>query len=159
MTLGVPQVPDGNYVDAVAYLRNKSDEWADKVRIGHLLKKEAWLCMNITIIRSLVWPLPALCISEKDCKHILTPVLLSGLPASGICCTIHRNIVHGPTNEHGLDISNLHVYQGSQHIQYYVNHIQDKNYILGKLLRTSSEQTKVEIGTGEPLFNLTYKPI
>ena len=70
---------------------------------------------------------------------------------------MRRDVVYGPKEEHGLDLPNLYICQGTQHINYYVNHILEKNSICGKFLRNLSKQTKLELGTGEPLFNKYYE--
>ena len=41
--------------------------------------------MNLTIIQSLVWSFPALCLSEKQGTRIMAPVLDAGLSAISIC--------------------------------------------------------------------------
>ena len=79
ITLGIPQAPDRNIKDSTKCLRYKAKVWANKVRADHLPKEESWLCMNSSITRSLVWTLPVLCLSEKECTNIIAPVLVSGL--------------------------------------------------------------------------------
>ena len=61
-------------------------------------------------------------------------VLQSGLPTSGIYRKLCRDILHESKGEHCLDIPKFYIYQWSHHIIYYVNHNQDKNYIMGKLV-------------------------
>lgn len=86
-------------------------------------------------------------------------ILLDGLSTSGICRNIAREVLHGPNDEHGLDILNLYLHQGFHHMEYDVNHIQDSVSILGILLCTSMQQTKVEIGTGQLLFIKIHKQL
>ena len=62
---------------------------------------------------------------KKECNHIMKPVLVVGLPDSGICRNMRRDVVHGPKKGHGLDIPNLYIYQGSQYIEYYASNILD----------------------------------
>ena len=83
----------------------------------------------------------------------MVPILAAGLPASGLCLFMRRDIVHGPKEDNRFDSLNLYIYQVTQHIQYYVNHILDKNSICGKLLCNLSEQKRLELGTGKPLFD------
>ena len=89
----------------------------------------------------------------------MAPVLNAWLHTSEICQNIQRNVVHGLKEGHALDVPNLYIYQGTQRIEYYVNQILDKNSICGKLLRTLSEQTKLELGISKSLFNKDYKII
>ena len=69
---------------------------------------------------------------------------------------MRRDVVHGTKKDYGLDVTNLYIYQWTQHIQYYVNHIIDKKSICGKLLRNLLEQTKLEISIGNLLLNKDY---
>ena len=112
--------------------------------------------MNSTTIRSLVWPLPALCLSERQCTRITAAVLISSLPTSGICHNMWKDVGHEPKEERRMDIPNLYIYQETHHTEYYVNQILDNKLIFGKLLRNLSEHTKLELGTGEILFNKDY---
>ena len=95
--------------------------------------------MNTTIIQSLVLQLPTLSLMNKECKQVLAPVLIIRLSASGIIIYLPRFVVHNPKNGYSLDIPEMYMYQGPQHMDYFINNIQDRKLILGKLLRTSIE--------------------
>ena len=77
---------------------------------------------------------------REKCTRITAPVLASGLPASTIYRNMQRYVLHSTNDKHGLDIPNLYIYQGTKHIEYYVNYILDKKSICGKLLRNLAEQ-------------------
>ena len=57
--LGVYIAPDGNSEVQVKELRKKTEQWADRVRSGHLPKADAWHYLHTTIKRSLLYPLLA----------------------------------------------------------------------------------------------------
>ena len=113
LTLGVPQVPDGNNEDAIKFLREKAEDWSDKVRTRHLPPNEAWLGMPTTIIRLVTWTLPDLILLENKWKNLVAPALNAGLPCSCMYRNVAREVVHGPNDKHGIDIMNLYVQQES----------------------------------------------
>ena len=78
-----------------------------------------------TII-SLAYSCP-MSIRETMHKSYGTRFKNSRLTASDICRNMQRDVVYDPKEEHGLDFTNIYIYQGTQHIEYYVNHILDKN--------------------------------
>eukprot|EP00957_Ditylum_brightwellii_P111832 8529713-Ditylum_brightwellii.AAC.1 len=65
--LGVWQAPNGNSKQQVKKLQKKTEEWADRVRSGHIPKADAWLYYTTTIQKSLKYPLLASTLSEEDC--------------------------------------------------------------------------------------------
>jgi hypothetical protein len=155
-TLGVHLAPDGNNVSAIHHLRRKAEEWRDHIKTGHLNKRDAWLATETTIMRSLLYPLPALTLTEKECNHIMAPVLEAGLQSSAICKNYPRAATYGPKDESGLNLPSLYTQQGLQQIAMIVDHL-DSDDTMGDLLRTSIELAKVEMGVGRNLFSLDYK--
>ena len=107
----IPQAPDGSTKPAAIYLREKPESSEDKLRTGYLLQKEAWLCLNTTIRRALVWPLSASNLSASKYRHILVPVLLTYLTSSGFHRYLPISVVHGPKEDHRLDIPDIYIHQ------------------------------------------------
>ena len=155
-TLGVILAPDGNNEDAIQDLRLKSEAWRDHIRSGHLSSSEARLATQSTIMKSLEYPLLALTITDKECKRIMTPVLEASLTKSHVNRNFPRSVVYGPTNEKGLGMKNLYTTKGLTQISAIVQYITDNDNITGKLLRTSIELAKMELGTGRNIFTCNY---
>jgi hypothetical protein len=155
-TLGVHLAPDGNNKAAISHLRRKAEEWRDYIKTGHLNKKDAWLATESTIMKSLLYPLPALTLTEKECNYILAPVLEAGLQSSAICKNYPRAVTYGPKEEGGLNLPSLYTQQGVQRIAT-ISDCLSSNDMTGELLRTTIEAAKVEIGVGRSLFSLDYK--
>jgi hypothetical protein len=154
-TLGVHLAPDGNNSAAISHLRKNAEEWKAYITTGHLNKKDAWLATESTIVKSLLYPLPALTLTEKDCTYIMAPVLEAGLQNSAICKNYPRVVTFGPKEESGLNLPSLYTQQGIQHIATINEHLA-LNDMTGELLRTSIEAAKVEIGVGRNIFSLDY---
>jgi hypothetical protein len=113
-TLGVHLSPDGNNTEAIRHLRKKVEEWNKYINSGHLNRQDKWLAMESTIVRSLLYPLSTLTLSEKECNHIMAPVLEAGLQNSSICKNYPRAVTYGPTDESGFNLPNLYIQQGLQ---------------------------------------------
>eukprot|EP00957_Ditylum_brightwellii_P152459 11605870-Ditylum_brightwellii.AAC.1 len=67
--------PNGNSKVQVEKLEEKTKQWADRVRSGHIKIGDAWHYYQTTIQKSLEYPLLATTISEKDCRRIKQPAL------------------------------------------------------------------------------------
>jgi hypothetical protein len=139
----------------ITSFRSKSEEWSKYISLGHLNRQDTWLATETTILKSLLYPLAALTLTEKECNHIIAPVLESGLQNSSICKNFPRAVAYGPRDEGGLQFPNLYVQQGIARIGFIVDHLGEPN-MTGELLRTSVEAAKVEIGVGRDLFSLDY---
>jgi hypothetical protein len=84
-------------------------------------------------MKSLLYPLPALTLTEKDCNHIMAPVLEAGLQNSAICKNYLRAVTFGPKEEGGLNLPSLYTQQGVQHIATINEHLA-LNDMTGELL-------------------------
>lgn len=155
LTLGVHIAADGNWKDQVKYLRDKSKDWAEAIRAGHIQRKDAWTALNMTIMKSLEYCLPATTLSATQLDKIYSPAITRGLSASGVVRSLAREVCFGLQKYHGLGLRNpLHT-QGIEHIKLLLNH-GHRQTILGHLIRSCIELTKLEIGTGTDLFSNNY---
>jgi hypothetical protein len=50
-----------------------------------LQRHEAWYALTVTVMKMIEYPLLALTLTAQQCSHIMAPILMSGLPAFGIC--------------------------------------------------------------------------
>jgi hypothetical protein len=67
-------------------------------------------------MKTLEYPLLALTLTERDCTHIMAPILMGELLACGICHDFPCNIVYAPTKFMGLDLHNLYITMGTLRI-------------------------------------------
>ena len=154
--LGVWLAPDGNNKKQIEEMRKQSVEWGSKVKTGAICRQDAWRAMNMTIMKTLEYPLVALTLTEKECDYIMAPVLAGGLPRAGICRNIPRSVLYGSLEHQGLGMHNLYNTMGLQQIQVLLDNTW-KNTITGKLIRTSLESFKLELGIQGPLFTKDYE--
>jgi hypothetical protein len=106
-------------------------------------------------MKTLEYPLLALTLTERDCAHIMAPILMGGLPACGICCNFPRNVVFAPTKFMGLDLHNPYITMGILHTDLLSSEGQ-MDSITGDLIRATIEVTKLELGLGISLFQINY---
>lgn len=84
-TLGVFLAPDGNPEQQILKLKNVAIKWADGLCTGSISKNEVWIALHSTIMRTLIYPLPALQLTKKECEAIMAPILQYCLQALGVC--------------------------------------------------------------------------
>ena len=154
-TLGVFLAPDGNNKKMIEYLKEKTENWSDMIRTGHLNRKDAQQALESTIMKSVEYSLPAMTLKEEECKSIMKPVMTAGLPNMGICRHYPRDALYGPKNEGGMGMTDIFTFQGTSRIAVIQENL-NANTITGKLIRTSIEAAKVEIGIGRSIFELDY---
>ena len=119
--------------DEVEHLRAKAVKWADAVRTGHISSKDAWYCLNNTILKTMEYPLMSTCLSQADCTYIMAPILTAGLPLAHLQCYFPRDLVYGTLRHQGVGIPNPHDTQLIQHLQAILHH-GTRSTVTGKLL-------------------------
>jgi len=152
-TLGVRLAPDGNNKAEAEYLTERSHHFADLIRAGSLPRPLVWLAMTTTIFKTIEYPLPATTFTETECHAIIRPILMAGLPASGIARTFPRALVHGPVRFQGLGLPDPWATQGTQHIIKLLVHGACKDSILGQQIRNSLECLILDAGLPGTIFD------
>ena len=153
--LGVFLAVDGNNDTQVAEMKKTAEEWYEKVRVGHLTRYDAWMALNSTVLKTLEYPLLALTLTEEECNKIMVPILKGALPKVGACRYLPRKLVYGTIKNQGMGIHNLFTTQGIVQIQTLLDHIW-RNTETGKLIRTSMECAKMELGMNGSLFECNF---
>jgi hypothetical protein len=65
-TLGVFLAPDGNLEEQFQKMLAAANKWAENLRTGKISRNEAWLALQSTIMRTLVYPLPAIRLTKSQ---------------------------------------------------------------------------------------------
>jgi hypothetical protein len=86
----------------------------------------------------------------------MVPILMSGLPACGICRFFPRDIVYVPTKFQGLGLKNIYITMGHLRIDLIASE-GNANSTTGGLVRTSIEATKLELGLSSSVFESDFK--
>ena len=154
-TLGVWLAPDGNNRKAVSELCRILEEWADRVRSGHITWEDAWIGLTQRIRKSLEYPMAALTLTEKECTYVEAPIFRHGLSKSGICKSFPRAVIQGPLRCQGLGVPSLYFYECQKHVKLLVKH-GPRGTVTGQLLRAIIKKHRVEIGIGGRFLEASY---
>ena len=150
-TLGVYISPDGNMSTQAKILRSKASAWAEMTRTGLIPRWLVWESFRSTITRSLHYPLAATTLTRAQCTHIMAPVKQVTLSGSGIVRTFPSALAYAPLSSGGLDMPDLYVTQGIEHLLRLVTFFHCSSDLTGSLLRTSFELFTLELGLNSPL--------
>ena len=150
-TLGVYISPDGNMATQARILRSKATAWAEMTRTGLIPRWLVWESFRSTITRSLHYPLAATTLTQAQCTSIMAPVKQVALSGSGIVRSFPSSLAYAPQLSGGLDMPDLYVTQGIDHLQRLVSFYHCPDDLTGSLLRTSLELLTLELGFNFPL--------
>ena len=154
--LGVYLAPDGNNMQQKLIMTEKMNKFSEYIRTGHVTRHEAWICLNMITLKSLVYALPAMTLTEKEYKEIMKPVFRQFLPKIGINSNIKRELVYFPLNVQGLNITNPYILQGTAHIKDICEHVW-KASLTGQLIKTNLKHLRIELGTNKIIFNQNFE--
>ena len=124
--LGLWMSPAKKNTKMISSLRLAAVNWAAKLRLGRSSQAEAWKALNTTISRKLMYPLPALTLTEKECTSIMAPVIRAALPKAGISSCISSVERHAPRSL-GLDVPNLYTAMGTARTSLLLEHCWQKH--------------------------------
>jgi hypothetical protein len=153
-TLGVRLAPDGNMTTQFEHMMAQASLWADSLRGGFLPRHLTWTAWRTTISKTLEYPLPVTTLSRDQCKRITSVVAAAALPRCGVMRSFPRALLHGPIQYGGLNIPDLYVEQGIQHITRLIRYSQSRKHSTAILLRHSCEHFKVQMGCNGYIFSI-----
>ena len=144
-TLGTFIAMDGNQRLVFQSLKEKVDEWAEKIRTRQLTTMEGWLSLRSGISMSLQHQIATSRLTKKQCKDITRQLKKSALKASGIPSTFPDSLVYAPRDYLGLGIPDFWHIQArlfaEQCLQF--GHLTDDP--TGLLLRTVIQYMRIEM--------------
>jgi hypothetical protein len=145
LALGIMFAPNGNNEDETTHLRNKTEKWADLIRVGNLSHQESWVALQSTIFKTIEYALPAMCLTKKQVDFILAPAMDVGLSKSGICRKLARAVVFAPLKYLGLGVKHQFVTQGVRKLEAFFDHGQPFTM---QLIETAWYRTMIQSGLG-----------
>ena len=107
-------------------------------------------------MKSLEYPLAAVCLTEKQCNKIMQPVLRAALPKMGINQNTGKHYIYGPTEYQGLVIPNLYTDLGVAQLQLLLHHGNRETQV-GKSIQAIIEEHQLECGSMKNILSLDYK--
>jgi hypothetical protein len=81
----VQTAPDENLEKEYKTILAASKKWSAQIKVGRLMKHNAWHAMSSIIWKTLEYPLPATTISLKQCDKSMAPSLTAGMANIHIC--------------------------------------------------------------------------
>jgi len=144
-TVRVFLAPDGNSNAQFEKMKKAVISWTDGLQTGKISRDEVWLALQSTILRTLYYPLPTLCLTKAQCEAIMSPLLQYCLPALGICRNFPHLLVFAPYEFMGLNIWHLHTLQELMRLKDIVFNIFNST-LTGLLYASSLELLLLELG-------------
>jgi len=154
-TLGVMLAPDDNNKGQVARMMSTAQKFGDNVRVGFIRGYDILHALNSTVMRSLIYALPAVTLLEEECTKIMVPILKNVLNKLQIVTTIKRDVLYGPTIYQGMGLKNLYTLMGAIHCSLMVQFYRTDTD-LGHLLQHSYECMSMELGLPDCSFLYDY---
>lgn len=121
-TLVVMLAANGNEDAQVKSTKNKAISWSSKIKQGWVYKSDAWTCVNVTIVKTLEYPFPVTCLTERERDKIMSLVFQAAPLAVGICLSFPRINLQAPGESVGTNLPNFYVKQGSAHLDLLMIH-------------------------------------
>ena len=100
-TLGVMLAPDDNNTLQVSRMKDIALKFGDNVRVGFIRGFDIFHALNSTVMRSLVYALPAVTLTEEECTSIMAPILKKCTEQAPDCnnnqtiCTLRSHYLSG----------------------------------------------------------------
>ena len=154
LALGIMYSPSGNMEAEAKYLKDKAMLWADKVRGSQLSQKEAWYCLNATVLRAIEYALPATTLTFQQLNSVMQPILNIGLPRSGICRKTSRDLIFAPIKYQGFGIRHPFLGQGIAKIRTLFD---TRQTLTQQLIDVSWAHMAVESGLGDSFLTHNIK--
>ena len=95
----------------------------------------------------------AVCLTQKYWTRVMAPSLLAGLPKMGVWKNFPREMVYSPLAFQGLGFNNPYLWQQLLHVRTLIQE-GGKDTITGKLLSTTIEQLRLEVGYDGPFSSI-----
>jgi hypothetical protein len=149
--------PDGNTQAQTQYLKDKGKAFASRLcSKSKKLRNDVWVTTQTTIMKTLAYPMRAICLKKKQWKSIMAPILQAVLPHSGFSRNFPQAVLYGPTEFQGLGMMDPWILQELQHVEVLwdkVTHMDPS----GQLFAHELEALRMELGTPDAITDHDYK--
>jgi hypothetical protein len=153
--VGLMQALDGSMDGQLKVLKERADDWGDKIRDGYLPRKLAWAGLHTTIWSSLKYPLPTTNFSQAQGKAIMLKFYKHVLPKLGVCRNFPNAYRHAPYSLQGLALPAPYIEQGIEHIKMTLTHGSIPT-MTGHFIVQSLQQLQLEAGIGTPVLEASF---
>jgi len=153
--LGILQRTDGKENDQIEALMHKIEKWNNQMQASKLYSSLNLKATLSKIMRSLLYPLPALTLTEHQCLKISNKLYSNCFPKCGLSSKFQISFRYLPTQYQGLGLPSMYYVQESSKISELVL----KSYsdsICWKQMELSLEIMQSMIGSRDIIFNMNY---
>lgn len=158
LALGIMFAPNGNMDAETEYLQTKGSAWAENERSNKMNREEAWYMLTAIVMKTIEYLLLATSLTQQQMETVMKPILGIGLPKSGICRNIARDVVYSTTTYQGIGLRNPFITQGLQKLMMLLNESSEVTNVSNILLKTAIEWTRIESGMGPTFLLKSYPP-
>ena len=155
-TLGSFLAPDGNNNAQLTYMNNATDEWTRRIQRSFISRFSANISVRTTIKKTLVYPISAITISEKECNKLMTKIKNAALPKMGINQKVGLKYLYGPSRYQGIAFPNLYTELCIERIKMLMKHGRRPTQI-GTSITACLEGHQLEIGIDTRIFDADFK--
>jgi len=138
------------------YIGQAQKIWATPVA-GIEQGNGAWLNITTTLIQQIYYVLPATTLTPAQCKRIMKPCLSNRPAVAGYTQSFLQAIIHGPYKYYGLNLTDMYMEQGIQHILAVLQFGHSLDDLTGWLICGSTEAQTLELGTLANPFTLDFE--
>ena len=114
--------PCGDNKDQIKYMHKKATAWATSIIVGGVQQNKAWKALISTIPQTMKYSLSYMILNEKECQHIMQPIVKFGLTKAGISSTLHTEVRYGPCSLRFIGLFERFVIQGTGIIAFLIEH-------------------------------------
>ena len=140
-TLGMFPAPDGNSEEQTRYLKEATEEFAEKLKgVSHKLPNDVWIATQTTIMKKLEYPMRATTLSRDQWSKVMAPLWQTALPHCGISRNFPRDVLYGPMKYQGMGAKDPWILQGLKHLEVLWEKT-ERNDVTGKLFSAEFEES------------------
>lgn len=121
-TLGVHCSLNGDMTHQIKRMEEQSQDWADKIKAGHMDRTNVAIILKTTIWKTLGYPLSATLFKKEEYEKIMQPTLQEAIPKMGLNRTFPRKVIFSLCKFQGLKIPHIFTMQSIQHLKAIINH-------------------------------------
>lgn len=150
-TLGCYKAINGNEIDQVKYLKERSDKFGYSLKNASLTRKQAKMAYKMVYIPSLKYGLPACSLKPKQIDNIQNFTIDKFLLFMGFEHGSKQFLIHGPSEMGGANIPHLYTEMMGMKLEAFISHIRAKT-VLGQSFTNNLNYIQLIAGIEEPIF-------
>ena len=148
--LGVLTDPASTTKEQIDYMVSQAKEWNSRLRNAPIPSSLKRLSYTSELIPRLTYPLPAISLTQKECRTIMNhamPTIKHGL---GLSSTTETEILFFPKSFGGYGVLDLHLAQLVEQSKFIVQHLRNRDSV-GRRIKISIEVSQLESGKNQKI--------